>query len=257
MEVKLSRNGEINRSVFGQVIEYAANLSSVPIENIRCALQENNESLPDNLDTFISRLDGNIKGGRMRLIIAADELPEGAKVILRFLNKGLPGIDFCGVEVTKIAFGSAELITASYVETETKKPSASKLNLKQPQWTMEDIYRGLDTQGKTDDIAFLKELEEKAASFGLEIRIGKGQKEIGMFFQRAGSTLFTAYFETEAGRVNSIYLEKSRLPEGAMGPEIRNLLTKEINQNTQKYYVIPWSCFAAHGVPLEEFLKTV
>jgi hypothetical protein len=113
IEAKLIDNREIRRSVVAQGIEYMAHLQAE--WSSQRFLEEGSEYWSkkggDFLEMFENRLgkvfdedygrqlEGNIRAGRMRLIIAADELPKEAVRILEFLNQ-TASFDALGMELT-------------------------------------------------------------------------------------------------------------------------------------------------------------
>ena len=113
IEAKLIDNREIRRTVVAQGIEYLAHLQAE--WSSQRFIEEGGEYWlkkgGDFLEMFENRLgikfdedygrqlEGNIRAGRMRLIIAADELPKEAVRILEFLNQ-TASFDALGMELT-------------------------------------------------------------------------------------------------------------------------------------------------------------
>jgi hypothetical protein len=93
VETKLNRNPEARREVVSQVIEYAAYLtewSAAEIaERAGSTFKAAVEELVDDAETedeFRSRLDKNLRDGRLRLLVAVDEVGEQALKLVTFLN---------------------------------------------------------------------------------------------------------------------------------------------------------------------------
>jgi len=113
VETKLRRNPEARREVVGQILEYAAQMSTwssadverqaqkffaspeAPEEYRDCALekalqrfQESRGVPPDfSYDDFLQQVQTNIDRGRFRLVIAIDEPPEPLLETVEFVNR--------------------------------------------------------------------------------------------------------------------------------------------------------------------------
>lgn len=113
VETKLRRNPEARREVVGQILEYAAQMStwiaadverqaekffnsSVCPEQYRgCTLEtalrvflESSELLPEfSYEYFLEQVAGNIERGQFRLVIAIDEPPEPLLKTVEFVNR--------------------------------------------------------------------------------------------------------------------------------------------------------------------------
>jgi len=97
VETKLAKNPEARRTVIGQIIEYASYISQwtvddvyriandYPKSNLDEVLQKMNEGEPSDED-FRSKIAQNLKNGKIRLIIAVDELIEPLRATVTFLN---------------------------------------------------------------------------------------------------------------------------------------------------------------------------
>jgi len=97
VETKLAKNPEARREVIGQIIEYASYISQWTTVDV---YEIANERLKSNLDEVIEKISGddfsaedfrsnieqNLKNGRIRLIIAVNELIEPLRATVTFLN---------------------------------------------------------------------------------------------------------------------------------------------------------------------------
>jgi len=111
VETKLSRNPEARREVVAQVLEYAAYLSESTIfdlqqraedfyrNSVKCPQPQKGRSFDENLealleeagsdvgvDSFKSSVEEHLRSGRIRLIVAVDEVGEQAQKIVTFVN---------------------------------------------------------------------------------------------------------------------------------------------------------------------------
>lgn len=108
VETKLSRNPEARREVIAQVLEYAAYLTEWTIYEIqhraeeffgseKCPPDQRGKTFDDvltvflqdsdvTIDSFKGSVEQNLRQGRVRLIVAVDEVGEQAQKIVTFVN---------------------------------------------------------------------------------------------------------------------------------------------------------------------------
>lgn len=119
VEVKRSSDTRIRREVVGQMLEYAANATRYwPTDRIRTLAAErlggteqldrevralvdpasDDQSLLD-VEAFWKSVDDNLRGGSVRLLFVADELPGELRRVIEFLNEHMPKVEVLGVEV--------------------------------------------------------------------------------------------------------------------------------------------------------------
>jgi hypothetical protein len=115
VEAKLIQNPEARREVIGQIIEYAANASDLwSAGRARSFAEEyyrnNNRKLDETLlhaygseldiDVFWQTFDQNLQEGRVRLIIAADQIQPGVRRMIEYLNVEMRNAEVFGLELT-------------------------------------------------------------------------------------------------------------------------------------------------------------
>jgi len=91
VETKLAKNPEARRTVIGQIIEYASYIAKWTVDDVyRIAseyLKSNLDEVMGNMgEDFRSNIERNLRNGKMRLIIAVDELIEPLRAMVTFLN---------------------------------------------------------------------------------------------------------------------------------------------------------------------------
>lgn len=97
VETKLAKNPEARRTVIGQIIEYASYISQWTADDVyRIANDYRKTDLDEALqkligedfsdEDFRSNIGQNLKNGKIRLIIAVDELIEPLRATVTFLN---------------------------------------------------------------------------------------------------------------------------------------------------------------------------
>ena len=100
VEVKRASNSDLRRQVVGQLLDYAANgTAHWPTGELQRAFEAkcdaSDESAEEILERFLDgrdsdgfwqRVDENLANGRVRLVVAADEIPSELARIVEFLN---------------------------------------------------------------------------------------------------------------------------------------------------------------------------
>lgn len=126
VETKLIQNPESRREVIGQIVEYAANAlefwgsgrvrqyatefwAKQGAGDLDEALRiEFGEEL--DIEEFWSNIDTNLKTGRVRLIIAADELRPEVRRMVEYLNEEMRNAEILGLELKCYGNDSASLV---------------------------------------------------------------------------------------------------------------------------------------------------
>lgn len=114
VEVKRSSDTRIRREVVGQLLEYAANGAHYwPAEELRalheagCAVRGEDAAEvvrmlvgPDvEVDEWWSRVETNLRLGRLRLVFVAEVISRELRRIIEFLNEQMTITDVLGVEI--------------------------------------------------------------------------------------------------------------------------------------------------------------
>lgn len=96
IECKLAQSREVRRMVIGQLLEYAAYLSKMPVGEFLEIFDRQAEAplfrtMEEKLEdfeesTFKENLNDNLKEGRFTLIVAVDRINEELKEIVQYLN---------------------------------------------------------------------------------------------------------------------------------------------------------------------------
>lgn len=111
VEVKRSTDTRIRREVVGQMLDYASRMRAWSASELRASAP-----LLDVPDDLWAALDGNLKAERMRLIFAADSIPDSLASMIDFLDRSMDSIEVCGVEIKQyVSEDGAELISSTIV----------------------------------------------------------------------------------------------------------------------------------------------
>lgn len=168
VETKLFQNPESRREVVGQLMEYAANaLEAWGDGKIRLKAAEywSNQTPPreigdvlksefgDELDIeeFWYRTENNVKNGRMRLIVATDELRSEIRRIIEYLNSEMQNAEVLGLELKCYGADGNSLVLVPHLVGQTqltinkKTETASKIK-----WTPELLQKHIPEYADND-----------------------------------------------------------------------------------------------------------
>lgn len=111
IECKLTTNPQIRREIVGQVLDYASRLWGMPVDEFEAAWRRASKSDTSPLAAFDDEgtdtresLAENLESGRMRLVLAVDQVNDDLKRIVEYLNS----ITLAEVSVFVMEFVRAE-----------------------------------------------------------------------------------------------------------------------------------------------------
>ncbi|PZQ10763.1 MAG: hypothetical protein DI565_19485 [Ancylobacter novellus] len=114
VEVKRSSDTRIRREVVGQMLDYAANsVTYWPVQNLRdrfeirsaedgmdpTAVLRDRLGLDETPDVFWSRVETNLKAGKVRLLFVADVIPRELRRVVEFLNVQMSPAEVLAIEL--------------------------------------------------------------------------------------------------------------------------------------------------------------
>lgn len=114
VEVKRSSDTRIRREVIGEMLDYAANaVVHWPVQNLRDRFEARSaedgadptSTLRDRLglvdapDVFWSRVETNLKAGKVRLLFVADVIPRELRRVVEFLNAQMSPAEVLAIEL--------------------------------------------------------------------------------------------------------------------------------------------------------------
>ncbi len=214
VETKLLQNPGSRREVIGQVIEYAAYAreawGSGKVRQYadeywrRCGKEFDEvllEAFPESdLEQFWRMVEDNLHQGRIRLIIAADEIRAEVRRMIEYLNAEMQNAAVLGLELRVYGDKDDDLILVPRIVGQTQALADRRLSTSQPRvWRVAELRRAFaalpEEQGRALqrilDWSIEKKcfLESKAQSptFGLA---GRGGTRIVTVFQNGILYLF-------------------------------------------------------------------
>lgn len=130
VEVKRASDSRIRREVIGQMLDYAANGSKwwnkdtlresteatfkrakkdYATEMASLLGNAGGDGLEQALAEFWSKVEGNLKEGRVRLIFAADRLPSELVTVIEFLNRAMGSVEVLGLQIQQFSYDSKKI----------------------------------------------------------------------------------------------------------------------------------------------------
>jgi len=249
LETKLADNPEITREVVGQVLEYAAHESlEWSVERVLQEAQDYwnergtafQESLEvtfgaDIAEGFWNRLTENVRQGQIRIIIAADRLPQQVRRVIEFLNN-MSEFEIYGLEIGFHTDSKGRSILATKLVGQSERTIITKR--KGSPWDLERFFKDMENK---------KVPAQEIAAFRLchdllkdEFDIGWGQGiETGTFAARLNDRP-VLYFSSKA-YISAAFLSAwSKWPElipndklDALRKEYESLLGRPVNPKAE------------------------
>ena len=243
VETKLVKNPEIRRTVIGQLIEYASFVSqwkSGDIDEVAYSYLAQKQG-GERASLFVGKftddikhsIEDNLQNGKMRLIIAVDELNEPLRATVTFLNSH-SNFDILLLQVS--SFEESEfkkVITSSlfgYAQKISGTQRSSKIN--------EEIFLARCREGKHEKAVELylkaKALKDSRKEFGDFMNWGVSGYSYRMPWRgyRNGETIFTAYSDGKLMIWPDLLVRAGEIGQKYMG-KLRNMavLTNEFSRN--------------------------
>lgn len=158
VEVKRGSSPDAKRTVVGQMLEYAAHAARTwRAEDLREAFEETagqrgldpDEVLGELLqadeepdaDKFWEAASANLAAGRLRLLFAADAIPDSLERVVEFLNAQMPGIEVLAVEIKQFRGESTQTLVPRVLGRTAAPPSRNRA-VRRPKLTRESFLDG-------------------------------------------------------------------------------------------------------------------
>jgi hypothetical protein len=221
VEAKLLQNPESRRAVVGQIMEYAANaerswsdgrLRQLASEYWRKAGKDIDEVLRAafgdiDVEAFWGQVEANLKQGRLRLIIAADDLRPEVRRIIEFLNQQLRTVQVYGLEIRCFTTDSGSGVIVPFLVGQTQAAADEKGRARPlVTWTLDELRRVYVADGGSGQRA--ARLLDWAVQHGCA-QPGKSQTPLFYLRGSSGDRIATVY-------QNALYvvLRASNYPDG-------------------------------------------
>ena len=214
VETKLKRNPEARRAVIAQVMEYGAYVSEWTVVELqdemeaflaseKCpeklrgntvdeaigVLLENASGSEDARD-FLARVEQNLRAGKLRLIVAVDEVGEEAQKIVTFVNS-FSTFDIFLLKISEYKDGSTTILVPQLLGYARKVRSTAPRT-----WTWERLGENWDQSFIEKALSAAERFSSVLDDVGAEIRLYKNGFTAVV---RDGWKLFGMEFSTKHG----------------------------------------------------------
>jgi len=209
VETKLFQNPESRREVIGQIIEYAAN--AMEFWSGGSARQKatefwRNQKLPRELDEvlqkefgedldiedFWKKVEENLKNGKMRLIVATDELRPEVRRMIEYLNNEMQNTEVLGLELKFYGEQKETMVLVPVLAGQSQSAIDKKGSGGKDKWTVDKLKEAYGELADNElghklqkilkwavDKKIFMETTNPIPAFGLQ---GKSKKRIVSFF---------------------------------------------------------------------------
>ncbi len=216
VECKLQANPEIRRKVVGQVLEYASGLWRMDYDDFeRAFASRSRTSLVQSVreaagtevdeDNLRSRVSEALQAGRLRLVVAVDQITPELRSTIEFLNAHMSAeVAVMGLELGYFRQGDVELLVpASYGAefAETVPAGGGRVTRR---WSAQDLREGVDALPDAASRDVLKALLDHVASHGAVVKGGTSPApSAGLYYSVEGRrrSLWSVYLDKGAGPV--------------------------------------------------------
>lgn len=197
VETKLAENREARREVIGQIIEYAANAvelwrkGEIREKAAEFWKEKYNKDIEDviresfgvDLDSFWQDVEKNLEEGRIRLIIASDEIRPEVRRMIEYLNREMENAEVYGLELRRFGQEPGPQVLVPYLVGETQEIADRKLRKSVGKWDEDSFFE--DVKRKTPEqvvkaIYELYDFSKKIVEGRGRVTLGKGGK-VGTF----------------------------------------------------------------------------
>lgn len=194
VEVKRSTDTRIRREVIAQMMDYASRASTWDTNELRALFRENNpagEVLEAyDTDAFWERVATCLKAERIKLVFAADKIPNTLKTLIEFMDRSMKDIEVYGVEIQQYKTEDATLLSSNVVGETPIKPKAS-VSRTSVEWTAASFSSFLMSRDEGNLIPVVQNLQTYAEELGVSLSFGRGGQNPTLAFKLDGRQLLS------------------------------------------------------------------
>lgn len=249
VEAKLAQNPESRRDVVGQIMEYAANAArrwtgGVVRETAEEFWADRGKNVDDviragldesiDIDKFWALIEGNLQRGKIRLIIAGDEIRPEVRRIIEYLNEEMMNAEVYGLELHCYGEDVESLVLVPRLIGQTQATADRKQGIRAASWGVDKLRpayeqkenralgaRLLEVLEWSSSHGYFLETQSKGPSFGLR---GKSGNRVASFFADG-----SIYIYINAANYPGGVLERNELVQGL---KRINLLSPDFDPNS-------------------------
>jgi hypothetical protein len=189
-------------------------------------------------EEFWSEVEANLRGGKVRLLFAADSISPELQRIVEFLNEQMNPAEVLALEIRQFAGGGQTAlvprILGSTMGARDRKSGRGPAQRAEP-WDEESFLGGLAGSAAAAELATAKSFLEWAHRRGITLTGGHGPKTPALLFEvDREHTPFRLQFQfSTSGDNPKLYVQLDRMgPRFAQGASARARLCDEANRLT-------------------------
>ena len=160
VECKLASNAQIRREIVGQVLDYASSLWRMSFEELdsrwrqrhphNCGIIESLGAQDEEASAIEAALTENLRLGRFNLVLAVDQINDGLRRIVEFLNdRTSADLSVVTMELRYAKHGDVEMLVPTVFGAELARAKAEKAGTK-VSWIEADVHEYLETHWPAD-----------------------------------------------------------------------------------------------------------
>ncbi len=199
VEVKRARNPELRRKVVGQLLEYAANAPYWSPADLKGSFREACEKSSEDADalleefigersheTFWNNVAGNLRIGKMRLVIAADRIPSELRKIVEFLNDQMRA-EVRAIEIGYFESSEGRKVLVPHVIGDIERSKEARQKMIFDEWKQEHFGKW-DEQTRNGALIHFRIME----NLGLKLKATDAGSGIEAYFDDQNSNTETS-----------------------------------------------------------------
>lgn len=190
VEVKRSSDTRIRREVVAQMLDYACRASEWDISTLRDSFQAHNTGSDletYSTDAFWQQVADNLRSQTLRLVFAADHIPNTLKKLIDFLDSNMPGIEVYGAEIRQFVSDSTTVLSCAILGNDTARSQSKPYSI---EWNIDSFSQYLLNQGNGPELSIAEDLRNYATEIGLTCSFGRDVKYPTFAAKHNGVTIF-------------------------------------------------------------------
>lgn len=161
VEVKRSTDTRTRREVVAQMLDYASRVSTWDADDLRERFRASNE--PETLETydtdkFWEQVATCLKAERVKLVFAADCIPNTLKTMIEFLDRSMNDIEVYGVELRQYKTDDALLISSNVIGNPLVEQRKAAYAGKRGSWTLDEGLAAIRERGLKDIVPVVEDI---------------------------------------------------------------------------------------------------
>lgn len=267
VETKRSSDTRIRREVVGQMLDYAANAQRYwPVGHIRSVTEaqyggaeraaavvmellgfESGVDVAADLEAYWTKVEDNLRHGRLRLIFIADRLPPELRRIIEFLNGQMEETEVLGIELAQYVGSDLRALVPRVIgQTEVARMKKQATGGGKTIITEEQFFNFLRDRVDAEDVEFARQIMEDVQRLGCVIDWKQASFVIKLPDPRGSGQSLSLLVVEKGGQVYARNEFHSQLDSLGLPTEIASDYAREAAElfsdcRIREGYVVRWS----------------